>query len=67
MKVYVNDEKATVEQGQTLAQLLKGYDLNSQEGIAVAVNDEVIPQPQWADYQLKAQDNILLITATQGG
>lgn len=36
-------------------------------GIAVALNEQVIPRPQWPATPIVDQDNILIITATQGG
>ena len=37
------------------------------KGVAVALNQRVIPKPQWSETKLNNQDNILLLTATQGG
>ncbi|AIM36367.1 sulfur carrier protein ThiS [Sphingobacterium sp. SG20118] len=37
------------------------------KGIAVALNNQVIPKKAWSTTQLKNQDTILIITATQGG
>jgi sulfur carrier protein len=37
------------------------------KGIAVALNQRVIPKSQWSETKLNNQDNILLLTATQGG
>ncbi len=37
------------------------------KGIAVAINQHVIPKERWADTPLHEQDQILIITATQGG
>lgn len=37
------------------------------QGLAVAVNDIVIPQSQWATTYCHQRDNVLIITATQGG
>jgi thiamine biosynthesis protein ThiS len=37
------------------------------KGIAVALNNRIVPQTDWAKTFLKDQDSILIITATQGG
>ena len=37
------------------------------KGIAVAVNNRIIPQSFWAETFLNDKDSILIITATQGG
>lgn len=37
------------------------------KGIAVALNDRIVPQSMWAETFLNDKDSILIITATQGG
>lgn len=37
------------------------------KGVAVALNQRVIPKSQWSETKIHNQDNILLLTATQGG
>ena len=37
------------------------------KGIAVALNNRIIPLSAWAETFLKDQDSVLIITATQGG
>ncbi len=40
---------------------------NKQNGIAFAINNSVIPKTDWAITILSETDEILIITATQGG
>ena len=40
---------------------------NKQNGIALAINNTVIPKTDWPSHFPKATDDILIITATQGG
>jgi len=37
------------------------------KGIAVALNNRIIPQSSWPETFLNDKDSILIITATQGG
>lgn len=37
------------------------------KGCAVAVNDEVIPRPDWSSRSLSAGDRVEVLTAVQGG
>jgi sulfur carrier protein len=37
------------------------------KGIALAVNDAVIPKSEWGQCSLQSGDRILAISATQGG
>ena len=50
-----------------LLEFLKSQHLADQSGIAVAVNESVIPKKQWSEYKIKENDTIIVITATQGG
>ena len=38
-----------------------------QKGVAVALNQQVIPRPLWAQTEIHDQAELLIITATQGG
>lgn len=40
---------------------------HKQNGIAVAVNNTVVPKIKWNEYLLHETDDILIISATQGG
>ncbi|MGX7667224.1 sulfur carrier protein ThiS [Flavobacterium pedocola] len=40
---------------------------NKQNGLAFAINNSVIPKTDWATTPLSEADEILIITATQGG
>lgn len=40
---------------------------NKQNGIAFAINNSVVPRTEWETTVLSETDDILIITATQGG
>jgi len=40
---------------------------NKQNGIAVAINNTVIPKTNWNQHFVSETDEILIISATQGG
>lgn len=67
MIVSVNDRKHSVSDVCNIDMLLDNIDLNEKKGIAVAVNNEVIPKKEWNNNYLKENDKILVIRATQGG
>jgi len=50
-----------------LEALLREHGWETKTGIAVAVNQAVIPRGDWQNTQLVENDNILVITAAQGG
>jgi sulfur carrier protein len=37
------------------------------KGIAVAINNQIIPKSNWDETIIKENDQLLIITATQGG
>jgi sulfur carrier protein len=67
MEVFVNDQKQTVEADYNLTQLFNHLDIETPGGIAVALNNTVVPRANWEKQLLKNGDNILIIKATQGG
>jgi sulfur carrier protein len=67
MIIRVNDQPQTVSSDATLTDLLRELGFAERKGIAVAINDEVVPRSTWMSRLLVATDNVLVIQATQGG
>ena len=67
IEIYLNDEAYEVKAGASLAELMSLKALDQKAGIAVAVNSDVIPRNDWSEKILNSKDQILVITATQGG
>ncbi len=67
MQVVVNEETKNLENKKTVRDFIRDLGYNDGDGIALAINDEVIPKAEWDDRTLKPNDNITLIQATQGG
>ncbi|MEI6507148.1 MAG: sulfur carrier protein ThiS [Bacteroidota bacterium] len=67
MNVFINNKEHNLTQTKNLFEVLTDVNLISQRGIAVAVNNTVIPKSEWEKYQLNENDKITIITATQGG
>lgn len=67
MKIVVNGVEREVISGICLEELLRELDLQAKAGIAVAVNEAVVPAKDWSTHILRAQDSVLIIQATQGG
>ena len=66
VSVLVNENPIEVEENATLSQLLQKVNA-SVEGIAIAINDEIIAKNAWESQAIKNNDNVLIIKATQGG
>lgn len=67
MTITVNNKTHTIKDNATLLDVLNTLPINSFQGIAVAINQQIITQNKWKETPLQNNDNILLITATQGG
>lgn len=67
MEVHVNHQLQQTEEGTTLSQLLHKLGFEESRGLAIAINDQVVPKTEWDDYALRPDDHITLIRATQGG
>lgn len=67
MTIRVNDQPCSVADHATLHDLLAALALAERRGVAVAVNDEVIPRSGWPKRALAESDHVLVIQATQGG
>jgi sulfur carrier protein len=67
MKIRVNSELYELNDGDRVIILLKQLDLEGKKGFAVAVNAEVVPRSRWNDFLLHEEDEIIIISAAQGG
>jgi sulfur carrier protein len=65
MRLTINDKEAEFT-GNTLAELLDMHAFGK-TGVAVAVNEIVIPKPEWQFHVLEEGDEILIIVPAQGG
>jgi thiamine biosynthesis protein ThiS len=66
MRMTINGEERVVDDGATIATLLAGLDLR-RDGIAVAVNDDVVPRTDHAARRLRDGDRVEIIVAVAGG
>lgn len=48
-------------------EILKLKNLEQKKGIAVAVNNQIIPKMNWEKYTVSENDKLMVIQATQGG
>lgn len=67
MEISINDQSTQIPEQHSVQQLLSALFPDSSKGIAVAVNQSVLPRSAWPDYIIRPNDRIMLIKATQGG
>ncbi len=67
MRVYINNELQELQEHASVTDVLSVLNINAQKGVAVAINNNVIPRTEWDYHAVQAEDKITLIKATQGG
>lgn len=68
MNVLLNGRSTPVDDAVSLAALLQSIGVDaSRRGVAVAVNDDVVPRSAWAERRLAEADRVEVIQATVGG
>ena len=66
MKVQVNNKEVELTTGNTISALAAQLDLPPQ-GVAIALNNRMIPRSQWAEQEIQNGDGIGIIRAAFGG
>lgn len=67
MTITINNKTLEVAGREALQQIVFHQLGENTKGIAVAVNGRVIPKDLWAETEVKENDDVLIIKATQGG
>jgi sulfur carrier protein len=66
MKLLINSQPQHFT-GKHLSELVQNLNMPTTHGIALAVNEKVVPKSEWGNFQLNENDKVLIIKATQGG
>lgn len=66
MELLINGETKTVTDVASVADLVRELAL-PERGVAIAVDDAVVPKGRWATTTLVAQARVEILTAVQGG
>lgn len=67
MEITFNNYKQEIVEQTSVQIIINDLIGEKQKGIAVAVNETVVPKIQWQSYMLQPNDKVLVIKATQGG
>ena len=67
MTIFINDEPTEFKQSPTILEILTHHQIVELQGIAIAINEEVIPKSNWEKTALQKNDHLMVIRATQGG
>ena len=64
--VTVNQKTEKIQENASLQNLIDELEISS-NGIAIAINQNIIKRDNWTSQRLSSGDKILIIKATQGG
>ncbi|QKZ14747.1 sulfur carrier protein ThiS [Spirosoma sp. KUDC1026] len=67
MTVSVNNQPVDTSPTASLGSLLTQLALSQKKGIAVAVNNVIVPRVTWEQFSLSGNEKITVLQATQGG
>ncbi len=68
MELKINNQTKQFDANSLTVQALLDLEIPlKQNGIALAINNTVIPKSDWNSHLIKETDDILIISATQGG
>lgn len=67
MKIKVNKREKIMPDNISVSELIKLLGYSDTSGIALAIDEEVIPKAQWDNTKLIDGENITIIQATCGG
>lgn len=67
IEITVNGEYLKVNSSTSISTLLQDLGIAENKGVALAVNEEVVPKSQWNIRVLSPEDRIIIIKATAGG
>ena len=65
-RLTLNGAPSTVDAGSTVGSLVDAS-VPDRRGVAVAVNDAVVPRSQWDRTHLSDGDRVEILTAAKGG
>lgn len=66
MQIFVNDVAKEIPERSTIQSLVEVLGMKP-AGLAIALDDAVVPRSQWPTTTLHSKARILLLTASQGG
>ncbi|MCS6824397.1 MAG: sulfur carrier protein ThiS [Cytophagaceae bacterium] len=67
MVITINNTSVEINSSHNITELLRQLHLHNTKGIAIAINDMVIPKSKWNEITFNESDKVTIIKATQGG
>ncbi|CAM1374436.1 sulfur carrier protein ThiS [Tenacibaculum xiamenense] len=66
MIIKVNESAKEISEDLSVKGLVRELEI-SDNGIAIAINNNVVKKDDWSNHKLQNNDNVLIIRSTQGG
>ena len=66
IRIKVNDIQKELSNNLTIVELVEQLQIQS-NGIAIAINNNVVKRDDWVSVALQNNDDVLIIKSTQGG
>ena len=63
MEITINNKSYTTDDDCNLIKILDKVQVTDKLGVAIAVNNTVVPKTEWENYIVKDRDTILVINA----
>ena len=67
MEISINQQRTEIPDNASVEKLVSTFFSNSTKGIAVAINQTIVPKSEWQVRLLNPDDKVTLVKATQGG
>ncbi len=67
MRITINNQIYQFDENTTLDNAIHSLQMEEKKGIALALNEEIIPRSQWKETVLTNEDKIIVIGAVAGG
>jgi len=67
MNIIINEKPCSIKEGATITDALNEAQIENRFGVAVAVNNVVMPKTEWDKITLNPDDQITIINAIFGG
>ena len=67
MQVTINKQNYQFDEHTSLEKAIETLELKETNGIALALNEEIIPRSEWQKTILFDEDEVIIISAVAGG
>lgn len=67
MQIIINNQPYNFDENLSLQTAIAELQMEDTSGIAVAVNEQIIPKSEWDKINLNDEDKIIIIGAVAGG